>query len=71
MKRTERVVVQREIDKRKEEEGVLEPFVQISEEEDYVHPSTAELCWLNWRQDTFLSFQGLSKADSLLMHWPV
>lgn len=69
MKMGERVVVQREIDK--EGEGVLEPFVQISEEEEYVNPSTAELCWLNWRQENFLSFQGLSKADSLLMHWPV
>ena len=35
MKMGERVVVQREIDK--EGEGVLEPFVQISEEEEYVN----------------------------------
>lgn len=64
----ERVVIQREIDTEKEGEGVLEAFVQISEEEECVNPSTAELCWLNWRQETFLSFQGLSKAALLLMH---
>ena len=62
---------EREIDKEKGGEGVLEAFVQISEEEDCVNPSTAELCWLNWRQETFLCFQGLSKADLLLMHRPV
>lgn len=43
MKMREKVVVQREIDKEKEGEGVLEAFVQISEEEECVNPSTAEL----------------------------
>ena len=49
----------------------MEPFVQISEEEEYVNQYKAELCWMNWRQETCLRFQGLSKGDLILMHWPV
>lgn len=49
----------------------MEPFVQISEEKEHVNQSNAELCWLNWRQETCLPFQGLSKGDLILMHWPV
>lgn len=79
IKMTERVVGQREPDREKEGEWALEPFFQISEEEEYVTLFKAELCYLKGRPETILRFQEwaegrpcrVSNAELALTQWPL